>query len=500
MKAAEADGWTGGTALKNAKKFLSWFEKDYDGPGYEYDGNVVDVKALVVEQPDAATVVITEVEDDAPADDQNEMDEAEDDEEKRSASTLATEVKSLRKQVRKYVADLELQRGQIEQLKRSSGRPTVKVKSGEELRYEDRVKRGSAAFRNYDAAKGFSHILRGVGFRTIGDIEAANSERKALLDHLDRTGIDSKAYATTPVASGGALVTEEYMADVINNVEQFGVARQLARVITMNTARLVRPVKTGLLPVYYPDEGGTITEAQNTWSNVTLAPKMGAVLTRASRQILDDSAISLIDDAAQEMARAIAYVEDNTLFYGDGTTGTDNEYIPGVSGIINQFGTTATSDARSLTGGDTSLAHTGANLAAWVGKVPQYARQNAVIVTSAELHSAIFDRLAINDIGGMTQADYEAGMIGRYRGIPILPSQVFPSTTDASGDRVDALVGDFSRCAMLGDRMSLEIQTSEDRYFDSAQIAIRALVRHDINVHDLGSTTDKSPVVALYQT
>ena len=496
QRAAKAHGWTGGVGVAKADEFAKWAEEK--GLVFEDDGSPIDLKSLVVEQPDAATVVITEVEDEDPVDDENEM-EDEDDEEKRSAAELRNEVKTLRKQVKKYEASHEVIQSQIADLSKRAGRPAVKVKSGEELRYEDRAKKGRTAFRNYDAAKGFGHILKSVGHRTVGDIEAATAERKALAEHLDRSGIDSKAYATTPIASGGALVPEEYMADVINNVEDFGVTRQLVRVISMNSSRLVRPVKTGLLPVYYPDEGGAITEAQNTWSNVTLAPKMGAVLTRASRQILDDSAISLIDDAAQEMARAIAYVEDNTLFYGDGTTGTDNEYIPNVTGIIDQFGSTATDDSRSSTGGGTALAHTGAQLAAWIGKVPQYARQNAVIVTSAELHSAIFDRLAINDIGGMTQSDYEAGMIGRYRGIPILPSQVFPNTTDAGDGRVDALVGDFSRAAMLGDRMSLEIATSEDRYFDSAQIAIRALVRHDINVHDLGATDAKSPVVALYQ-
>lgn len=497
MKTAEKDGWTGGSDLKNARKFLRWYESD-DGPltDYEFQGEKVDVKALVIEQPAANQVVVTEVDDDAP-EDTNEMGEEMEDEEpkavQRSAPNLANELK-------KCKADLEAFRLQFREFQKNAGKPTVSVKTGEELRYEDRAKKGRTAFRNLDAAKGFGHVLRVVGFKATGDLEASQAERKRLMEHLDKTGLNTKAYATTPLVSGGALVPEQYMADVINNVEQFGIARQLARVVTMTSDKLTRPRKTGLLQVFYPDEGGSISEDQLDWDNVTLAAKMGAVLTRASRQILQDSAIDLIDDTAQEIARAIAYVEDNTLFYGDGTTGTDNEYIPGVSGIINKFGGTATTDSRSHTGGDTADAHDAADLASWVGLLPGYARQSPVIVTSAELHSIIFDRLAINDVGGLTQSEYEAGMVGRYRGIPILTSQVFPSTVDASGDRVDALCGDFSRCAMLGDRMTLEIATSEERYFDTAQIAIRGLVRHDINVHDLGSTTTKSPVVALYQT
>lgn len=486
MAAAGKSGWTGGADASKTVEFVHWAE-DENVEFTEKNGTAIDIKALMVDQPDEKTVIVTQADD--MADDTNEMEEDDEDEKPKSGQGMANRIKRLE--------------ASIEQLRRApaprAAAPAVEAHTGEEIMFMDRCKKGRTVFRSLDSLRGFGHVLRNVGYKCIGEHERAHNEKKSLLEHMDRCGLDAKAYATTPLASGGALVPESYLADIINNVEEYGIARKLCRVIAMTSSKVTMPRRKGTHKVYYPEEGGTMTDESMAWDNVILSAKMGTIMTRASRQILMDSAIDLVDDTAREIARAIALIEDNSLFFGDGSTGPANDYMPGVIGIATQFGATATSDLRSVTGGGTAAAHTGAHLASFIGKVPSYARVSPVIVTSPELHSDIFDRLAITDIGGMAQVDYEAGMIGRYRGIPIMGTPVFPSVGDAGGARIDALAGDFSRAVRLGDHMSLEIATSEDRFFDTNQLAIRGLVRHDINVHDLGSATEKSPVVALYQ-
>jgi hypothetical protein len=41
------------------------------------------------------------------------------------------------------------------------------------------------------------------------------------------------------------------------------------------------------------------------------------------------------------------------------------------------------------------------------------------------------------------------------------------------------------------------VALSDQRWFELDQIGIKGTMRHDINVHDLGSTTVKSPFAVL---
>jgi HK97 family phage major capsid protein len=60
------------------------------------------------------------------------------------------------------------------------------------------------------------------------------------------------------------------------------------------------------------------------------------------------------------------------------------------------------------------------------------------------------------------------------------------------------MFGDLSLAATLGDRRQITVGLSQDRYFVEDQIGIKATQRYDINVHDLGDTSDAGPLVALY--
>jgi len=57
--------------------------------------------------------------------------------------------------------------------------------------------------------------------------------------------------------------------------------------------------------------------------------------------------------------------------------------------------------------------------------------------------------------------------------------------------------GDFNGGSMLGDRRQLTIATSEHRYFDTDQLAIRATNRLCINVNGDGRASTFGPIVSL---
>jgi len=496
MKAAEQRGWKGGVDDSKAAKFLKWTE-DTKTPFVDEDGDDIDIKALVVEQPDSRTVVVTEVDDEEPAD-VLEMDEEEEDEEEpkrvnRSARELANTVKKMKAQM-----DLLKQ-----EIKRRPGTPAVKVKTVEEIRYDISVKRGDNVFSDFTLAKGWAYQLQSEVRRINGDLTGAQKSREELLKFMDRSGMDTKAYVEGAIGTGGAFVFDEFLPDLIHLVDEHGMARSLSNVVTMNSDQIKRPRKTGILDIYYPGEGGTATEASLPSDLVTLTAKKGLGYTLVSSEILEDALIDLANEAAKDIARGIAFVEDNTWVNGDGTQGsTGDRKIPNVLGYLAKFGDTApsTSDSRSVEGGTTALTHTLAHLYTTVSLLPTYAiNQSPVWICSPQIDAVVFQRLA-GSVGGMTRAEFAGRPVNAFLGYPIVHMDTMPKSVDAGADRVDILFGVPNLSVMMGLRKDVEIVSSDQKYFDTDQIAIRGRVRHDINIHDVGSATDSSPVVALYQT
>lgn len=366
------------------------------------------------------------------------------------------------------------------------------VKSGEEVRYERKMRDGNAVFGDYADAKGFAHYLAARTAVKMGRLSDYERHQKAYLKFCE-----TKGYVTTSVASGGALVPDQYDARLIQLIKDYGVARKVCTVINMESDTVTRPRVTGELTVYYPAEGSAGTESTRTWSDVQLRAKQGIVLVKMSTAIVADAAIDIAEDSARSAARAIAAIEDQTLFNGDGSN--NGTYIPGCRGIVYNFGTSATTDSRSNTGGDTSDAHTRANLIVAMGKCPRFVGGMPGWHLSYEMGSILLG-LALAQGAANTQDFAGLGTLDTAFNRPIFYNNVMNLNFNTGADTVDMLFGDISQAAYLGLRGGIQIDTSTERYFDEANIALRAIVRHDLTVHDMGSTTTQSPVVALYQT
>jgi len=57
--------------------------------------------------------------------------------------------------------------------------------------------------------------------------------------------------------------------------------------------------------------------------------------------------------------------------------------------------------------------------------------------------------------------------------------------------------GNLGMACSLGDRRGIRVALSSEQYWEEDQIGVKGTMRHDINVHDLGSTTVKSPFAVL---
>lgn len=377
------------------------------------------------------------------------------------------------------------------------------VKSVQERMYDIKVKQGTARFSSFGEAKCFQHFIGSKMAEIVGDRAAAASHDASYKSMSEK--VYGKAYSTGSATQGSAIVPEVFIPDLIKNVLEYGVARRLSRVRQMPEKKIIIPRSTGNLTMYYPDENTAGTESTGTYNNITLDAKTGVVLTKASREILQDTGIDFVEDLMDDIARAIALAEDNAMLIGDGSA-----TYAGMTGFERKYGVTATDGGYVVVGGADTTAHTAAQLNTAIGRLPQYARANAVWTCTPQIKVEIFDRLADSTPGGLTLGELTGfGLVQRWKGIPIIENNVMSSVLVASttnrpgftaGDQIDVLLGDFSRAASFGERLGLEIMQSTERGFDTNSVWFRGVVRHDVNVHDVGTSTAAGPVVSFWQT
>lgn len=307
-------------------------------------------------------------------------------------------------------------------------------------------------------------------------------------------GVELRAHSEGIATAGGVLVPEEFVQSIIDLRETYGVFRQYARVMPMSRDTAVMPRRTGGLSAYWVDEAGSITESSKTWDNVRLTAKKLGIYSLISSELAEDAIVNLADDLASECAYEFALTEDNAGFNGDGTA-----TYAGILGVCNaiEANSSLVGYVDAATSGHDTFAEVDAtDLATVMSKLPLYARPGAAWYCSQVAYDLVFSRLAIA-AGGNTLDTVTGAYMPRYLGYPIRVSQVMESSTSTINDTTMLLFGDLSKAATLGDRRSMDFATSSDFKFQNDQIAIRAIERIDINVHDIGDTSTAGPIVAL---
>jgi HK97 family phage major capsid protein len=316
------------------------------------------------------------------------------------------------------------------------------------------------------------------------------------------TGAEIRAQSENMLSAGAALVPVELEAAVIMLRDRYGAARQLARIRPMNSDTLKIPRrKTGLTAYFFQDDDGVgITESSKNWDSVGLSTKKLGVLNKLSRDLTEDSVISVVDDAANEMAYAFAVKEDQCLLIGDGSATYGR-----MTGINPKFESTAYVSRTALqTGHDTMAEVDNIDVTTVMGNVAQYAdTPGAVFVCSNLFKHGIFNRLKA--IAGGNRLD----VLGQspdnsFLGYQIVTSEAMPKVTTTLLNKVMFLFGRFDLAASFGSRRGIEVQVLMERYAELGLIGVIASERFDIVVHDLGTTSSsdinggRGPISAAY--
>jgi HK97 family phage major capsid protein len=342
--------------------------------------------------------------------------------------------------------------------------------------YNDKVKRGQAVFSDADTAEAFTASMR----LAVVPKSLTYNQREADESIVRKTGV------TFTNTLGGALVPQEFYSTLIYLTEMYGVAMRTANVQRMSSDVGVFPRKTSIPTMNYTAEAATISEQDNGYDNVSLVAKKGTVLMRYSRELFQDSAISVADDYARSMAEAVQKGVDEAYFLGDGSGTYGNQ-----TGLAN--GLPAGS---SVTAAGTSFASvTATNLTTLMGLVENVVPGRCELRCSRQFAFQVLKRLDTAASQFKDTQEGPFGIDGYYLGIPYRITQVLP-TAGTTAQRV-AYFGDFIGGSMIGDRQQLEIATSTEAGFATDTILVRGTIRFNVNIHGDGRGSTVGPISSL---
>lgn len=132
----------------------------------------------------------------------------------------------------------------------------------------------------------------------------------------DHAALKAMGEATDP--TGGYLVPEEFRAEVILKQQVLPVLRNVARVWPMGRDRVNIPAESARISVAWEGENVAWTASDATMANIALAVNRLDGFTSVSRELLADSAVSVMDMLSQMYAEALGLEEDKQFVVGNG--------------------------------------------------------------------------------------------------------------------------------------------------------------------------------------
>lgn len=290
---------------------------------------------------------------------------------------------------------------------------------------------------------------------------AVETRASAFADYLRGRPFDTRALGVGTGSAGGYLAPDGFVAQLIRGLNEASVMRRIARVLPPITTDSVSIPKnlTGVTAAWLA-ENAAITPSDPTFGQVTFTPHKLGALTLVSNELLADSAIDVEALLAQLFAEALAELEDQAFFNGDG--------MGKPAGIVADatIGTVTAAAGTSIAIDDV--------LNLYDAVPPQY-RGNAVFVMHPNTMGAL---RKLKDAGGryLLVEGLAPAAPTTLLGRPVYLSSNMP--TIAAGART-ILFGDVARAYLIVDRKGIEVARSSDRYFDSDQVGFRAIARVD---------------------
>jgi HK97 family phage major capsid protein len=480
VKVAKALGYAGPEKFEDVTKFLS----ESDGKVL-VKGDELMAKALLVQQPDAKTVVVAQVDD---------GDMAVEDSAKTNKSAKSVSLDEVENIVRSRIDDAFVKSGKAEPV----------VTGGESVEYAEYNANANKVFKD---AKHADLFLAGVMLgkdvtKGIGNTEHGREVVKRSLDTLKRFAPNVHKDYSTGVGSLDIMTLPGVNADVIRLFNEFGDIAPIANVVSQPNDQEINRWRnlTERRSVTYPNENTQPTSAADSdWRSYTTRLRMAMSLTRVSLSASRFSRLSIADEVARDFAQDFAAAEDDAALNGTGTSA-----YGGMIGLATQFGSVGFGTARgAVSAGTNWAAYSLTTFQTIKSRLPRYAyRRGAgpVWLTTQDFYEGTMMPLA-RAAGGVTAEEIANFNQARFLGHPVVTTPLMNTNSDVSTATIDVYLGNFSLGLDLGRGSGMLVEADPSAGFTTAATFIRGLFWHGVQCeHAVGSATVAGPIVCGYSS
>jgi HK97 family phage major capsid protein len=145
-----------------------------------------------------------------------------------------------------------------------------------------------------------------------------NEQAKADLQKFYEEMGQKAVFAEGADATGGYVVPDEYIWDMVQLAREATFALRECTVIPMGSDTLYVPTEAGLATVAWRAEAGAVAAGEGSFGQVKLTAKSLAGLATISNEMLADSRIDIVSMLNEQFGYAIAYELDNQVLNGTG--------------------------------------------------------------------------------------------------------------------------------------------------------------------------------------
>ena len=258
--------------------------------------------------------------------------------------------------------------------------------------------------------------------------------------------------STADTPSAGHLLPKPFLADILVNIEQFGLARQLFRGIPMTSKTLDLKNISGKVAAAWATEGSNISADDLAFAEGQLEAGKLAGITSWTTELDEDQAIQLLPVTAELFGESFSEHEDQAAFLGNGTAS-----FGGYTGITQLSNVqTHTFEAGNTTGD----ALTEDDLRATKNLLSAARQRGAVWI----MHRTVKDHIEQFESTGGDRIFHEnlaTGGPGTLLGYPVRTSEVMPTLSGVGAGEPFIIFGNPLR-SFMGMRRGLTADISRE--------------------------------------
>lgn len=301
----------------------------------------------------------------------------------------------------------------------------------------------------------------------------------------ERGLLPDAAMGTASDSAGGYLVPEEVVAGIIHAIGEHGALFRIGRVWPMQTKKSQVPVEDAAATATNEAEAANLAsnETSPTFDRVTLTAAKRSCYTLLSQELMEDSTIAVAEYLVDVLGRAIALRLDEDLIDGDGSATYGS-----VSGLEASIGTAGVIAGPSAWSGVTST-----HLANVIGALPEKYHSEASWLMSRGFFGDVVQRLALTNGVNLTTLTDGTHLLAGY---PIHFCEKCQHDSTASSNT--CYFGAFKQAVIVGVRGdNLRMFLSEHVAFTTQQVAVLAKFYGDIQLANMGNSSNAGAVIAL---